>query len=122
MTTDEKTLWEYLCDICRGRAKAERLRDIAAWLGMSTRQVQDLKHSLITNHNKPIASTCSKPFGYYVPATDAEAAEVIAHYEHRRNEMAEMTRCFQRAWTEFEAEGKQRQGTLFDVPVAGRMI
>lgn len=71
----EATIWSILSEQHRGRAAAIPMPELAYYLNLSTRALQNCIEWLIKEHGKPIGSSCGKPSGYYVIA-DAKDLEL----------------------------------------------
>jgi hypothetical protein len=65
-----------------GRARAIRVPDLAALVGVGPREVQAIVHRLRIEHAAPIASTSARPAGYFMAETAAEIEQFVR--EQRR--------------------------------------
>jgi len=68
----EATVWRILSCHHRGRANAISMSELARLAGLSTRAVQSAVEYLISEHRKPLGSSCGKPSGYYVIVDQAD--------------------------------------------------
>jgi predicted DNA-binding transcriptional regulator YafY len=74
ITDDEILVYSTLLDNHIGRRRAVRVPSLAAALGFRERELQHLVRSLRMQGAR-IASTASRPAGYYIPETVEEAEE-----------------------------------------------
>lgn len=67
----------------RGRANALQVRHFAQLVGVDERRAQILVKHLVEDHGVLIGSATSRPFGYFVPETEAEVKAVTDQLYHR---------------------------------------
>lgn len=96
----------------RGREMAITSQRIAKATGTSDRTVRAVVANL-RRQGYPIASAVNPPYGFYVPATPAEAQECQAHLYSRIAEIATTARALDRAFGA-HLPGRQMVLELFD--------
>ncbi|MGD0263558.1 MAG: hypothetical protein ABSD47_01225 [Candidatus Methylomirabilota bacterium] len=72
-----------LLRVRRGRSQAVRVPDLAALVGTSPREIQDVVKRLREQHGCPILSSAGKPPGYWWAAT-AEELEICIREQRRK--------------------------------------
>lgn len=83
----------------RGRGQAMGLDTVAAYTGLSERDVQSAVAVLIEHHGVPIGSAVKKPMGYYLIETEAELAESLSQLTHRITALARRVAALKRSTT-----------------------
>ncbi len=68
----ESSIWSILAREARGRENAIPMSDLAAHLGLSTRDLQAAVQRLIADFGKPVGSSCGKINGFYVIIDQAD--------------------------------------------------
>ena len=89
-------VWLYISRHHLGRDNAIKEHDLARVLGLSARRLQQILQKLTNEFEKPIASSCGKPPGVYVPATSAEKSEYGKQLESRIIQLAKRLRAITR--------------------------
>ncbi|GER92668.1 hypothetical protein A45J_0386 [hot springs metagenome] len=69
--------------IQRGRANALSVRLLASMTGLKDVEVRQIVRHLIMEHGVLIASSVSKPVGFYIAETPEEIAEATRSLRHR---------------------------------------
>lgn len=87
LTENEQSVFDVL-DHHRGRGQAIGLDAVAAYTGLSEREVQSAVAELIEHHGRPIGSAVKKPMGYYLIETEEELAESLNQLTHRLTALA----------------------------------
>lgn len=88
MTTDTTRFLAYLRTVCSGRANAQTAASLHLATGITPRRQQDIILELDAQ-GVDVCSACDrKPFGYFIPASDAERAAFLHQLRERRNALA----------------------------------
>ncbi|MHC4277652.1 MAG: helix-turn-helix domain-containing protein [Planctomycetota bacterium] len=84
LSPEQQKVWDHLQRHHRGKAYAEKQRDLAFHCDTNTRTIQ----SIISELNRkgyPVATTCNRPFGVFVIQTEAERLEYASNLRARRD-------------------------------------
>ena len=68
----EASIYSVLDREARGRENAIPMADLAAYLHLSTRDLQAAVQRLIADHGRPIGSSCGKVNGFYLITNQAD--------------------------------------------------
>ena len=93
--------------IPKGRDHARKVRIISSLTGIPEREVQSIVEELRAEGH-PIASAVHSPFGYYIPATRAEAEECLAQLESRLSAQGRTYRHLARAFAAYHRPEQTR--------------
>ncbi len=80
LTSEELKVWRL---IPHGHANAIKQKYLAAQCGMSTRVLQRILKRLTEDHGLPIVSSCSPPYGVFIPATAEEVDAFVGQLASR---------------------------------------
>ncbi len=79
---------------CRGRAAAISMKEIADRTDVSERAVQAIVKFLVEERQVAIGTATSRPFGYFMLASDAERRAVRNHFLRRALSTLEHAKAF----------------------------
>lgn len=82
VSPDARRLYSHLGSACHGAARAQTCEQISKLLRIPQRAINDLVHEL-RRAGLPVAASFRAPFGYFLPATRAEAEDTARSLHDR---------------------------------------
>ena len=87
----EQRLIRYLKQECRGEENAIYGKDLARYLGITTRELRDMKGRIVLNHKIDIGSTGS---GYFYSSNDTENKKMEKGYMSRIKKYSKLAKAY----------------------------